>query len=76
MNILVCVKQVPDAAEIKTDPETNNLVREGVPGIINPYDAYALEMAARVKDNDPGTKISVLSLGPEQAEKALRHTTK
>ena len=45
MNILVCVKQVPDTTEIRIDPETNRLIRDGVPSIVNPFDGYALEMA-------------------------------
>ena len=72
MNILVCIKQVPDTTEIKIDPVTNTLVRDGVPSIINPFDGYALEAAARIKDNDPDTRIVVLSMGPSQAEAALR----
>lgn len=72
MNILVCVKQVPDTTEIKINPETNTLIREGVPNIVNPYDGYALETAARIKDKNPDTKIIVLSMGPKQAENALR----
>ena len=72
MNILVCIKQVPDTTEIKIDPVTNTLVRDGVPSIINPFDGYALEAAARIKDKDPDTKIVVLSMGPSQAEAALR----
>ena len=50
MNILVCIKQVPDTTEIKIDPVTNTLIRAGVPSIVNPFDAYALEIAARIKD--------------------------
>lgn len=72
MNILVCVKQVPDTTIIKIDPVTNTLIRDGVPAIVNPYDAYALEGAARIKDKNPDTKIVVLSMGPENAKKALR----
>ncbi len=72
MDILVCVKQVPDTTEIKIDPVTNTLVREGVPSILNPFDGYALEAAARIKDKAPDTKIVVLSMGPPQAENALR----
>ncbi len=72
MKILVCVKQVPDTAEIKIDPVKNTLIREGVPSILNPYDGYALEAAARIKDKNPDTEIVVLSMGPEQAKKALR----
>lgn len=72
MNILVCVKQVPDTTEIKIDPIKNTLIREGVPAIVNPFDGYALEAAARIKDAHPDTKIVVLSMGPEQAKKALK----
>ena len=50
MRILVCVKQVPDTAEIKIDPVTNTLIRAGVPSIVNPFDACALEVAARIKE--------------------------
>jgi len=72
MNILVCVKQVPDTTEIKIDPVTNTLIRAGVPSIVNPYDGYALELAARIKDVNPGTKITLISMGPEQAKAALK----
>lgn len=72
MNMLVCVKQVPDTTEIKINPETNTLIRDGVPSIVNPYDGYALETAARIKDVTPDSKIVVLSMGPEQAKDALR----
>lgn len=72
MNILVCVKQVPDTTEIKIDPVKNTLIREGVPSILNPFDGYALEAAARIKDKNPDTKITVISMGPEQAKAALK----
>ena len=72
MNILVCIKQVPDTTEIKIDPVTNTLIRAGVPSIVNPFDGYALEAAARIKDKDPDTKIVVMSMGPEQAKAALK----
>lgn len=72
MNILVCVKQVPDTTEIKIDPVTNTLIRAGVPSIVNPFDAYALEIAARIKDTMPDTRITLLSMGPPQAEAALK----
>ena len=72
MNILVCVKQVPDTTEIKINPETNTLIRDGVPSIVNTFDAFALEAAARIKDKDPETKIVVVSMGPEQAKNALK----
>lgn len=72
MNICVCIKQVPDTTEIKIDPVTNTLIRDGVPSIVNPYDTYALENAARMKDKDPDTKIVVISMGPPQAKNALK----
>lgn len=72
MNILVCVKQVPDTTEIKIDPVRKTLIREGVPSIVNPYDTYALENAARLKDKDPSSKIYVLCMGPQQAKEALK----
>lgn len=72
MNILVCVKQVPDTTEIKIDPVKNTLIREGVPSIVNPFDGYALEAAARIKDKNPDTRIVVVSMGPEQAKAALK----
>mgnify|MGYP004714957835 FL=1 len=72
LRILVCVKQVPDTAEIKIDPVTNTLIRAGVPSIVNPFDACALEVAARIKDADPSTEITLLSMGPDQAKDALR----
>lgn len=72
MNMLVCIKQVPDTTEIKINPETNTLIRDGVPSIVNPFDAYALECAAKVKDKNPGSKIVVITMGPEQAKAALK----
>lgn len=72
MNMLVCVKQVPDTTEIRIDPVTNTLIRAGVPSIVNPFDAYALECAARIKDVTPGSRIVILSMGPEQAKAALK----
>ena len=72
MKIVVCVKQVPDTTEIKINPETNTLMREGVPSIVNTFDAFALEAAARIKDKNPDSKIVVVSMGPEQAKAALK----
>ena len=72
MNILVCIKQVPNTMEIKIDPIKNTLIRAGVPSIVNPFDAYALEIAAGIKDSKPDTTITVLSMGPEQAKQALK----
>jgi len=73
MNIIVCIKQVPDTAEIKINPETNTLMREGVPSIINPFDLHALEAAVQMKEKHGG-KVTVLTMGPPQAETALRET--
>ena len=72
MRIAVCVKQVPDTTEISIDPATGTLIRDGVPSIVNTYDTYALEAAARIKDEKPDTYIAVISMGPENAENALR----
>ena len=71
MNILVCVKQVPDTTEIKIDPVTHRLMREGVPSIMNPFDAYALETALRIKDVN-GAHITVISMGLPQAGAVLK----
>jgi electron transfer flavoprotein beta subunit len=71
MNIIVCIKQVPDTTEIKIDPVTNTLVREGVESIINPFDLYAIEEAIRLKELHGG-KITAISMGPPQVETALR----
>lgn len=73
MNVVVCIKQVPGTTEIKIDPETNTLVREGVPSIINPFDCYALEEAVRLRERCGG-KVIAISMGPPQAEEALRET--
>ncbi|MCL2162854.1 MAG: electron transfer flavoprotein subunit beta/FixA family protein [Oscillospiraceae bacterium] len=71
MNIVVCVKQVPNTSEVKIDAETNNLIREGTPSIINPYDEYAVEEALRLKEAHGGSIVAV-SMGPPQAESALQ----
>ncbi len=71
MNIIVCIKQVPDTTEIKIDRETNTLIREGVESIINPFDLYAIEEALKLKEIHGG-KITALSMGPPQVESALR----
>ncbi len=72
MNIIVCVKQVPDTNEVKIDPVKGTLIREGVPSILNPDDANALEEALKIKDKDPSTKITVLTMGPNQAITMLK----
>lgn len=71
MNIFVCVKQVPDTAEVRIDPRTNTLVREGVPSIINPDDTHAVEAAVRLRE-EKGGRVVALSMGPPQTERALR----
>ncbi|MFZ5906624.1 MAG: electron transfer flavoprotein subunit beta/FixA family protein [Nitrospirota bacterium] len=71
MKIVVCIKQVPDTAEVKINPETGTLVREGVPSIINPFDLHALEAGLQIKEKSGGT-VTVLTMGPPQAESALR----
>lgn len=71
MNIVVCIKQVPDVTEVRIDPQTNTLIREGVESIINPFDMYAIEEGLRVKENLTG-KVTVITMGPPQAETALR----
>ncbi|MCK5849798.1 MAG: electron transfer flavoprotein subunit beta/FixA family protein [Kiritimatiellae bacterium] len=71
MHCVVCIKQVPDTTDIRIDPETNTLIREGVESIINPFDMYAIEEALRLKDR-LGGKVTALSMGPPQAEAALR----
>ncbi len=71
MNIIVLVKQVPDAAEVKINRETNTLIRDGVPSIINPYDMYALEEALRLREKHGG-KVTALTMGPPQAAEALK----
>lgn len=71
MKIIVCVKQVPDTAEVRIDPVTGTLIRDGVPSIINPDDRSALEAALRLKD-DFGAEVITLCMGPSQADVALR----
>lgn len=71
MHIVVCIKQVPDSAQIRVHPVTNTIMRQGVPAIINPYDLFALEEALCLKDKHGGT-VTVITMGPPQAEAALR----
>ena len=74
MEILVCIKQVPDTAEAKitTDPETGTLNRKDMPSIVNPFDKNAIEEAIQIKERIEGTKVTVLTMGPEQAKTALK----
>lgn len=71
MNIIVCIKQVPGTTQVKIDPQTNSLVRQGTKNIINPFDTYALEAAVSLKDRYGG-KVTALSMGPPQADEILR----
>ncbi|MBQ3667484.1 MAG: electron transfer flavoprotein subunit beta/FixA family protein [Elusimicrobiaceae bacterium] len=71
MNIIVCIKQVPDSTQVKVDPQTGTLIRTGVPSILNPYDHFALEEALAIKAKT-GAKVTVLSMGPDQAMAVLR----
>jgi len=71
MHIVVCIKQVPDSAQIRVHPVTNTIMRQGVPTIINPYDLFALEEALRLRDKHGG-EVTVLTMGPPMAEDSLR----
>ena len=70
MEIIVCIKQVPDTTEVKINPETNTLIREGVPSIVNPFDENAVEDALQLKEKHGG-KVTVITMGPPQATEAL-----
>jgi len=71
MNIIVCIKQVPETTHVQIDPQTNTLMREGVKSIINPFDMYAIEEGVRLKEKFGG-KTTAITMGPPQAEAALR----
>jgi electron transfer flavoprotein alpha/beta subunit len=71
MNIVVCIKQVPDTAEVKINRETGTLISEGVPSIVNPFDMHAIEAGLQIKERTGG-KVTVITMGPPQAETALR----
>ena len=71
MNIIVCIKQVPDTKELRINPQTGSLVREGVPSIINPDDRHAVEEAVRIKEKHGG-KVTAITMGPQQAVEILR----
>ncbi len=71
MNIIVLVKQVPDTSEVKINRETNTLIRDGVPSIINPFDMYAVEEALRLREKHGG-KVTAVTMGPPQAAEALK----
>ena len=71
LHIVVCIKQVPDSREIRIDPKTNTLIRQGVPAIVNFYDLHGLEEALRLKDQF-GARVTVVTMGPPSADKALK----
>jgi len=71
MHIVVCIKQVPDSAQIRVHPVTNTIMRQGVPTIINPYDLFSLEEALRLRDKFGG-EVTVLTMGPPMASESLR----
>ena len=71
MHTVVCIKQVPDSAQIRVHPVTNTIMRQGVPTIINPYDLFAIEAALKLRDAQGGT-ITILTMGPPMAEDSLR----
>lgn len=71
MDIVVCIKQVPDTTEVKIDPVTNTLIRQGVPSIVNPFDKNALEAGLQLREKHGG-KVTVISMGPPQAKDALK----
>jgi electron transfer flavoprotein beta subunit len=71
MNLVVCLKQVPGTTQVKIDPETNTLRREGIENVVNPFDTYAMEEAVRLRERYGG-KVTALSMGPPQAEAMLR----
>ena len=70
MRIIVCIKQVPETTEVKIDPKTHTLIREGIPNIVNPFDEIAVEEAVRIKEKH-GAKVTVITMGPPQAKDAL-----
>lgn len=72
MKIVVCIKQVPGTTEVKINPETNTLIREGIPNEINPFDLYAIEEALRLKERMGGGTVVALSMGPPQAVESMR----
>lgn len=73
MHIVVCIKQVPDTKNVRIDPDTHTLVRQGVESIVNPFDLFAVEAALRIKDQN-GARVTTITMGPPQADEALRDT--
>ena len=68
---LVCIKQVPDTTQVRIDPETGSLIRQGIPSVINPFDLHAVEAGLAIRDQHGGS-VTALSMGPPQAEESLR----
>lgn len=73
MHIAVCIKQVPDTKNVRIDPDTHTLVRQGVESIINPFDLFAVEAALQLKEKT-GARVTAITMGPPQAHEALRDT--
>jgi electron transfer flavoprotein beta subunit len=71
MHFVVCIKQVPETTDVKINPETNTLIRDGVASVVNPFDVYAIEEAVRLKER-VGGKVTAVTMGPPQAEAVLR----
>jgi electron transfer flavoprotein beta subunit len=71
MKIVVCIKQVPDTSDVRIDPQTHTLIREGVATMMNPYDSHAIEAALTIKET-LGASVTAMTMGPPQAESALR----
>jgi len=72
MHIIVCLKQVPNTTQVKINPETNTLVRDGVESIMNPFDENALELALQLKEAHPGSRVTAITMGPPQAADMLK----
>jgi electron transfer flavoprotein beta subunit len=72
VNIVVCIKQVPGPTQVKINPDTGTLIRDGVEAVVNPFDEYAIEEALRIKERLGAGVIKVISMGPPQAEEALK----
>jgi electron transfer flavoprotein beta subunit len=71
MKLIACIKQVPDTTEVKVDPNTHTLIREGIPSILNPYDHFAVEECVRIKEETDNGSVTVITMGPPQARSAL-----
>jgi len=71
LNIVVCIKQVPDSSQIRIHPVTNTIMRQGVPAVVNPFDLYSLEAALQARDAHGG-RVTVITMGPKGAVQALR----